>query len=149
MSTRYFEDFAVGQRYRSASRRLEGDRIKSFAAEFDPQPFHLDDAGARDTIFHGLAASGWHTAALSMRLLTESGLDIAGGIIGAGVEALRWPQPARPGDELRLDCEVIEVRPSQSKPHQGWIKLRMTTLNQSNEAVQVLVADLLVPRRPA
>jgi acyl dehydratase len=149
MSIRYLEDFAVGQHYRSASRHIAGDSIKSFAAEFDPQPFHLDDASARGTLFHGLAASGWHTAALSMRLLTESGLDIAGGIIGAGVEALRWPRPARPGDELRVECEVIEVRPSQSKPHQGWIKLRMTTLNQNDEAVQVLVADLLVPRRPA
>lgn len=149
MSVRYLEDFAVGQRYCSAPRRIDGDRIKSFAAEFDPQPFHLDDAGARGTLFRGLAASGWHTAALSMRLLTESGLDIAGGIIGAGVESLRWPRPARPGDELRVECEVIEVRPSQSKPHQGWIKLRMTTLNQEDEAAQMLVADLLVPRRPA
>jgi len=149
MSARYLEDFAVGQRFCSARRRIDGDRIKSFAAEFDPQPFHLDDASARDTIFRGLAASGWHTAAFSMRLLTESGLDIAGGIIGAGVESLRWPLPARPGDELRVESEVIEIRPSQSKPHQGWVKLRMTTLNQNNEAVQMLVADLLVQRRPA
>lgn len=149
MSERYLEDFAVGQRYRSARRRIDSERMKSFAAEFDPQPFHLDDAVARDTIFRGLAASGWHTAAFSMRLLIESELKPAGGVIGAGVEMLRWPLPVRPGDELRVESEVIEVRPSRSKPHQGWVKLEMTTLNQNDEAVQTLLANLLVQRRPA
>jgi len=98
-------------------------------------------------MFRGLAASGWHTAALTMRLLVESGLNPAGGVIGAGVEELRWPRPVRPGDELRIESEVIEVRPSQSRPEQGWIKLRTTTLNQNGEPVQSFVANLLVPRR--
>jgi len=116
MTPRYLEDFAVGQTYGSGHIRIEGDRIKSFAAEFDPQPFHLDDDAARNSIFRGLAASGWHTAALTMRLLVESELKPAGGIVGAGFDEFRWPHPVRPGDELRVENEVIEVRPSKSRP---------------------------------
>ena len=101
MIGRYLEDFAVGQTFRSGRLRIDTERIKTFAAEFDPQPFHLDEEAARDTIFGGLAASGWHTAALTMRLLVESDLKPAGGIVGAGVDELRWPRPVRPGDELR------------------------------------------------
>jgi acyl dehydratase len=147
MNARYFEDFAVGQTFGSGRRRIEGERIKSFAAEFDPQPFHLDDEAARATIFHGLAASGWHTAALSMRLLVEGELRPAGGIIGGRLEELHWPRPVRPGDELRVESEVIEARPSNSRPDQGLIKLRTTTLNQNSEPVQIFVANLFVPRR--
>ena len=128
---------------------VDEERIKSFAAEFDPQPFHLDEEGARSTIFRGLAASGWHTAALTMRLLVESDLKPAGGIVGAGFDEFRWPRPVRPGDELRLESEVLEVRPSKSRPEQGWIKVRTTTLNQNADAVQILLANLVVPRRPA
>src|SRR5215467_15262169 len=147
MTPRYLEDFAVGQTYGSGHIRIEGDRIKSFAAEFDPQPFHLDDDAARNSIFRGLAASGWHTAALTMRLLVESELKPAGGIVGAGFDEFRWPHPVRPGDELRVENEVLEVRPSKSRPGRGLLKVRTTTMNQDGEAVQVLVANLVVPRR--
>src|SRR5437879_11214038 len=119
MTGRYLEDFAVGQTFGSGRLRVEKERIKTFAAEFDPQPFHLDEEAARGSIFRGLAASGWYTAALTMRLLVESGLNPDGGIVGVGVDELRWPRPVRPGDELRVKSEVIEVRPSQSRPDQG------------------------------
>ena len=117
------------------------------AAEFDPQPFHLDEDAARDTIFRGLAASGWHTAALTMRLLVDSEIEPAGGIVGAGFDEFRWPRPVRPGDELHIESEVLEVRASRSRPNQGLIKVRTTTLNQRDEAVQVQIANLIVPRR--
>jgi len=144
----YLEDFAVGQVYKTGRLRLERERIKSFAAEIDPQPYHLDEDAAATTIFAGLAASGWHTAAATMRLMVEGGLKPAGGIIGLGFEEFRWPKPVRPGDELHVESEVLEVRPSKSRPNQGLIKLRNTTLNQNGEAVQITVGSLLVPRRP-
>lgn len=147
MTERYLDDFAVGQVFRSGGIRVEADRIKSFAAEFDPQPFHLDPEAATHTFFRGLVASGWHTAALTMRLLADSELKPAGGIIGLGFEELRWPRPVRPGDELSLQTEVLEVRPSQSRPEQGLIKIRVTTLNQAGEAVLIQVGTLLVRRR--
>jgi acyl dehydratase len=147
MTVRYLEDFAVGQTFGSGRLRVDRERIETFAAEFDPQPFHLDEERARSTLFGGLAASGWHTAAVTMRLLVESDLKPAGGIVGAGFDELRWPRPVRPGDELRVESEVLEVRPSQSRPEQGLLKLRTTTLNQNGEAVQVAVGYLLVPRR--
>jgi acyl dehydratase len=145
----YLDDLRVGQRFKSGSHALSADRIKAFAAEFDPQPFHLDEAAARGSIFAGLAASGWHTAAITMRLLVEGELKPAGGIVGAGFEEFRWTKPVRPGDELRVESEVLEVRPSRSRPEQGLIKVRTTTLNQNNEAVQVLIGTLVVPRRRA
>src|SRR5213593_1118422 len=147
VSHRYFEDFTVGQTFGSGRILVEKERIKAFAAEFDPQPFHLDEAAARGSIFGGLAASGWHTAALTMRLLVESELKPAGGIVGAGFDEFRWPHPVRPGDELRVESEVIEVRPSKSRPEQGLIKVRTTTFNQDGKAVQILVSNLVVPRR--
>ena len=147
MTRRYLEDFAVGQKFGSGRLTIDEQRIKSFAAEFDPQPFHLDDEAARGSIFRGLAASGWHTAALTMRLLVESDLKPAGGIVGAGFDEFRWPQPVRPGDELHLESEVLEVRPSKSRPEQGMIKVRTTTLNQNDEPVQISVGNLVVPRR--
>jgi acyl dehydratase len=145
---RYLEDFTAGQKFGSGRIKVEQERIKSFAAEFDPQPFHLDDAAARDTVFRGLAASGWHTAAITMRLLVDSDVKPAGGFVGAGVDEFRWSRPVRPGDELRIEAEVLEVRPSKSRPDQGMIKLRTTTLNQDGEAVLVQVGNLVVPRRP-
>jgi acyl dehydratase len=148
MTERYLEDFAVGQIYGSGRLRVEAERIKTFAGEFDPQPFHLDEEASRQTIFGGLAASGWHTAAVTMRLLVESELKPAGGIIGIGFDEFRWPRPVRPGDELRVESEVLEVRPSNSRPDQGLIKVRTTTLNQNGEAVQIQVGTLLVPRQP-
>lgn len=149
MAERYLEDFVVGQVFGSGRLRIVAERIKSFAAEFDPQPFHLDEESARNTIFRGLAASGWHTAALTMRLLVESEIKPTGGIVGAGFDEFRWLRPVRPGDELRLESQVLDVRPSKSRPEQGLIKVRTTTLNQNGEAVQILIANLVVPRRPA
>ena len=144
----YLEDFAAGQRYGSGKLRVDAAAIKAFAAGFDPQPFHLDEEAARTSFFAGLSASGWHTAALTMRLLVESGLRPAGGIIGTRAEELKWPRAVRPGDELEVEAEVLEVRPSRSRPGQGYVKCRATTLNQRREPVQVLVMNLLVPARP-
>ena len=148
MTSHYLEDFAAGQTFSSGKMEIDKERIKTFAAEFDPQPFHLDDEAAGQTIFKGLAASGWHTAAATMRLLVDSDIKPAGGIVGAGFDELRWPRPVRPGDQLRVESEILEVRPSRSRPDQGLIKVRTTTLNQNDEAVQVLIGSLVVPRRP-
>ncbi len=144
----YLDDMQPGQTFGSGAVTVDANMIRRFAAEYDPQPFHLDDAAARGTLFRGLAASGWHTAALTMRLLVDGGLPIAGGIIGAGMDEVRWPAPVRPGDDLHLHIEVLEVRPSQSRPDRGTAKVRVTTLNARDEAVQVLVANLVVPRQP-
>jgi acyl dehydratase len=150
MTGRFLEDFAVGQTFAGPRRiRVDEAQVKTFAAEFDPQPFHLDHEAALQSIFRGLAASGWHTAAITMRLLVESELNPAGGIVGAGFEELRWPRPVRPGDELHVQSEILDVRPSRSRPGQGTIKVRTTTLNQTGDAVQVSVGNLVVPRRPA
>jgi acyl dehydratase len=144
---RYLEDFAVGQTFGSGRVRIEPEKAIAFAAEFDPQAFHLDEAAARESFFGGLTASGWHTAAATMRLLTESDLKPAGGYIGAGVDGFRWPRPVRHGDELHIKCEVIEVRPSKSRPQQGLLKLRTTTLNQHGEPVMTYIATLVVQCR--
>jgi acyl dehydratase len=143
----YLDDLVPGLVLRSGELTVTAEAIKAFARDFDPQPFHLDEAAAEGSFFGGLAASGWHTAALTMRLLVEGGLPLAGGIVGAGMDELRWPRPVRPGDRLRLESEVLEVRPSRSRPSQGLVKARTTTLNQDGEPVQVLVANLVVPRR--
>ena len=150
MSTLYLEDFAPGQRFVGNTRIcIEEDRVKTFASEFDPQAFHVDASAANASIFRGLAASGWHTAAVTMRLLVDSGLQPAGGIVGAGFDELRWPRPVRPGDELRVESEVLEVRPSKTRPEQGLIKVRTNTLNQNGEVVQTSVGNLVVQCRPA
>src|SRR5207253_1904362 len=143
MIGRFLEDFAVGQTFRSGRVRIDTERIKTFGAEFDPQPFHLDEEAARDTIFGGLAASGWHTAAITMRLLVESDLKPAGGIVGAGADEFRWPRPVRPGDELRTESEVLAVRPSRSRPDQGLIKALAARLtSETGRSVTALPADL-------
>lgn len=147
MTERFLEDFAVGQTFGTGRLTVDAQRIKTFATEFDPQPFHLEETAAATSFFRGLAASGWHTAALSMRLLVEGELKPAGGIIGAGFEEFRWPLPVRPGDELRVESEVLDVRPSKSRPTQGLVKVRNTTLNQNGEAVLVQVVTLVVLRR--
>jgi acyl dehydratase len=145
----YLDDLQPGQKFRGATETLVDEAaIKAFARQYDPQPFHLDDEAARTTMFGGLAASGWHTMALTMRLLVDGGAPIAGGIIGAGTDELRWPRPVRPGDELRAESEVLEIRPSRSRPTQGMVKMRTTTLNQNGEPVQIFVANLVVPRKP-
>jgi acyl dehydratase len=143
----YFEDLAPGQTYRTGTLTVDTDAIKVFAKQFDPQPFHVDEHAAEKTFFRGLAASGWHTAALTMRLLVTEGAPLAWGIIGAGVEELRWPRPVRAGDRLHAESEVLETRPSNSQPGQGWVKMRTTTLNQNNEPVQIFTGNLIVPRR--
>lgn len=141
----HLEDLQVGQRFTSASHAVDEAQIKTFAAQFDPQPFHLDNAAAERSLFMGLAASGWHTAAITMRLLVES-IPIAGGVIGAGVE-VAWPRPTRPGDILWVESKVLAITPSRSRPDRGMVTLRSETLNQHGEAVQVLTAKLVVPRR--
>jgi acyl dehydratase len=149
MTARYLEDFVPGQKFASGQLKVDRERIKSFAAEFDPQPFHLNEEAALESVFKGLAASGWHTAAMTMRLLVESELKPAGGIVGVGFDEFRWPSPVRPDDTLHLEIEVLAVRPSKARPDQGVVKVKTTTLNQSNEAVQVSVVNLIVRRRCA
>src|SRR5260370_38770 len=143
----YLDDLHVGQRFQSGSYLMEAARIKEFAAEFDPQPFHLDQVAAEASIFRGLAASGWHTAAVAMRLLVAGGLPFADGIVGLGGE-IAWPKPTRPGDTLQVESEIIEITPSRSKPQQGIVTVRSTMFNQDREAVYLLTAKLLVLRRP-
>ena len=143
----YFEDFAAGQTFRSDRRQMTAEAIRQFASEFDPQPFHTDPEAATDSLFGGLIASGWHTAAITMRLLVDSEFKPANGFIGAGVEELRWPQPVWPDDTLHLMSEVLETRPARSRPDHGMLKLRTTTLNQNHEPVQIMVAHILVVRR--
>ncbi len=143
----YLEDFAAGQRYVSGTIRVDAGSIKAFAAAFDPQPFHLAEDAAQASFFAGLSASGWHTAAMTMRLLVESRFRPAGGIIGTRAEELRWPRAVRPGDELVVEAEVLEVRPSSSRPGHGYVKCRTTTRNQRGEPVQLLVMNLLVEAR--
>jgi acyl dehydratase len=146
MKELYLDDLHVGQRFNSGSYVMEAARIREFAAEFDPQPFHLDEAAAEASVFKGLAASGWHTAAAAMRLLVTGGLPFASGIVGLGGE-IAWPKPTRPGDTLHVESEIVEITPSRSKPHQGIVTVRGTMFNQNEEAVYVLTAKLLVPRR--
>jgi acyl dehydratase len=144
----YFEDFAVGQKFASGRLGVTAAEIKEFAASYDPQPFHLDEAAAKASPFEGLAASGWHTAALTMRLIVGGEFRPAGGILGFGGE-LAWLKPVRPGDELHAESEILETRRSQSRPGRGIVKVRVTTLNQDGEIVQTFTPALLVPLRPA
>jgi acyl dehydratase len=143
----YLDDLHVGQRFTSGSSLMEPARIKEFAAEFDPQPFHLDEATAVASVFKGLAASGWHTAAVAMRLLVAGGLPFANGIIGLGGE-IAWPKPTRAGDTLHVESEITEITRSRSKPQRGIVTVRSTMFNQEGEAVYLLTAKLLVFRRP-
>ena len=147
MTPLFLEDLQPGQRFTSASQTIDAEAIKDFAAAWDPQPFHLDEEAAARTLFGGLAASGWHTAALSMRLLVTTGLPLAGGIIGSGGELL-WDKPVRPGDTLHVTCEVLEVTPSRSRPDRGMVRVRCLTLNQNGETVQSFTPKLVVSRRP-
>ena len=145
----YFEDLAVGQRFGTGTVTVEPEMITAFAAEFDPQPFHLDEEAARESPFGGLVASGWHTAALTMGLLVGGELRVVGGLIGLGVEELSWPRPVRPGDVLRVESEVLGLRPSNSKPDRGIVRVRNTTLNGEGQPVMVQVVTMVVPRRPS
>ena len=144
----YLDDFAVGRKFVTGEVTLALEGCKAFAADYDPQPFHLDEAAAQSSVFGRLAASGWYTASLSMRLLVDSDIRPAGGLIGLGGE-LTWPRPTYPGDTLHVECEVLEVRVSKWKPDRGVVTMRNQTLNQHGEAVQIIVVKMLVPRQPA
>jgi acyl dehydratase len=145
----YYEDLAVGQTFRTGTVTVEPEAIRAFAAQFDPQPFHLDDEAARDSLFGGLVASGWHTAALTMKLLVGGELQIVGGLIGLGAEELRWPRPVRPGDVLHIESEVLGLRASNSQPDRGIVRVRNTTQNQDGEPVMFQVVNMIMPRRPS
>ena len=149
MRDAFLEDMSVGQRFGSGTVRVSAEDIIRFAQEFDPQPFHLDPVLAGQTLFGGLAASGWYTAALTMRLLVEGEFLPAGGIIGAGFDELAWPIPVRADDELRVMSEILAVRRSQSRPMQGVIKVRNLTINQNGDTVQRAVGNLIVKARSA
>ena len=143
---RYLEDFVVGQTFRTRDRQVTAEEIKRFAADFDPQPFHLDEALAAGSVFSGLVASGWHTAAITMKLLVESDFVPVGGMIGLGFEG-RWPKPVRPGDTLHVESEVLNIRRSSSNPTRGVMTVRGATVNQNGEAVQLSTFNLIVPCR--
>lgn len=145
---RYLEEFVIGERFVSESVTVSESDIITFAKQFDPQPFHTDPVAAVDTALRGLAASGWHTAALTMKMLVGSGPTPAGGLLGAGVEALDWPTPVRPGDTLHVEWEALTVRESRSRPTSGIATIQCTTLNQRNEVVQSFRPKLFVPKRP-
>jgi hypothetical protein len=142
----YLEDLHIGQRFVTGSHIIDAEQIKTFARQFDPQPFHTDEVAAKDSFFRGLAASGWHTASLSMRLMVDDGPKFAGGNVGAGVE-VAWPQATRPGDVLTVESEVTAIHPSLSKPDRGIVSMRSETKNQHGEVVQVLKSKSLVMRR--
>jgi acyl dehydratase len=144
----YLEDLHVGQKFISSTLEMTAERVRTFAAEFDPQPFHLNEAVAKQTVFGGLSASGWHTAAATMHLLVTGGLPLGNGIIGLGGE-LSWPRATRPGDTLHVESEVLEIVPSRSKPNQAVVKIRSTAMNQSDEPVYIFTAKVLVFKRPA
>jgi len=144
----YLDDMTVGQRFRSGTYLMDTENIKAFAVQFDPQPFHLDEAAADASVFKGLAASGWHTAAVAMRLLITGGLPFASGAVGLGGE-IEWPRPTRPGDLLHVESEIVEILPSRSKPNQGIVRVRNVTVNQNGEPVQIFTAKILAFKRPS
>ena len=147
MSERYFDDFKRGDRFQSQPLEVTEKQIIEFARAFDPQTFHLDPQKAERTIFKGLIASGWHTAAITMGLLVRT-LNFAEGAIGLGVNELCWPNPVRPRDVLRVETEIVDLRKSKSKPNHGIIRLRNVTTNQRGEIVQTMFASAMVPRKP-
>ena len=145
---RYFEDLKVGDKFNTAEYEMTAEEIIAFGQKFDPQAFHTDPVAATGTLFGRLVASGWHTAAVSMRLMVLGEMALDGGVIGQGMESLRWPRPVLPGDRLRVVSEVEELRPAPARPDRGLIKLRCRTYNQDSKIVQDMTATLLVARRP-
>jgi acyl dehydratase len=145
MKERYFDDLKVGNRFQSEPFKVTGKTIIEFAEKYDPQKFHFNAKSAERSIFKGLTASGWHTAAITMRLFVKT-LNFAEGAIGLGVDKLRWPNPVRPGDALRVRTEIIRLRPSRSKPNYGIIRLRNETTNQRGQIVQTMTASVMVRR---
>ena len=147
-SQMYYEDLAIGRTYRTTSVEVTAEEVKAFAARYDPQPFHLDPVAAEKSVFGGLVASGWMTAALTMRLMVTSEFKFGSGVVGLGVDTLQWPKPVRPGDRLAATMEITAMRTSESKPNYGIAKLRTTTTNQHGGIVQVMISTILIPRRP-
>lgn len=143
----YYEDLVVGRVYTTGLIEISAEEAATFAARYDPQPFHVDLAAAQQSVFGGIVASGWLTAALTMRLMVEGALGVGGGVVGLGVDLLRWPQPVRPGDTLTALVEVMTMRVSESKPAWGVVKLRTLTTNQTGAVVQEMLSNILVPRR--
>jgi acyl dehydratase len=143
----YLDDLKVGDRFASGPQRMEAEAIKAFARHFDPQPFHLDEAAARDSLFGGLVASGWHTAAVAMRLMVDGGaLPIAGGVVGTNAE-LRFLAPVRAGDELHAEVEVLEVAPSRSRPDRGTVRIRCNMVNQNGQTALRMETAIIVRRK--
>jgi|SRR6185312_1376398 len=142
----YLEEFRVGERFRTAEYEMTEEKVIAFAREYDPQPFHVDHVAGKASVLGSLAASGWHTAAITMRLLVTSGLPFANGMVGLGGE-IAWPRPTYPGDILHVECEILDVRPSRTKPRQGVVTIKNTTINQRGEQVQVFTAKILAFRR--
>ncbi|MFZ1107545.1 MAG: MaoC family dehydratase [Rhodomicrobium sp.] len=142
----YLEDVSIGSKFSAGPIALSEEAIVAFASEFDPQPFHTDAEAAKATLFKGLAASGWHTACVTMRMLVDGAMPFVGGAIGLGVE-ISWPRPVRPGDALVVEAEIVEIKPSSSKPHQAIVTLRTTTTNQNGETVQVMTSKNLIFKR--
>jgi acyl dehydratase len=148
MSGLYLEDVSVGQRFNSEPYRVSETAMIEFARQFDPQPFHLNHAAANASVFQGLAASGWHTAAIAMRLLMTGPMQFAGGAVGLGVDELRWPHALRPNDTVQLETEILETRPSRSKQGFGIVRIRNVAKNQNGDVVLSYVANAMVRRRP-
>ena len=148
MSGLYLEDVSVGQRFNSEPYRVSETAMIEFARQFDPQPFHLNHAAANASVFQGLAASGWHTAAIAMRLLMTGPMQFAGGAVGLGVDELRWPHALRPNDTVQLETEILETRPSRSKQGFGIVRIRNVATNQNGDIVLSYVANAMVRRRP-
>lgn len=146
--TLYFEDLPIGREFSSAPITVTQREIIEFASVFDTQPFHTDPVAAASTFFVGLAASGWHTAALTMKLMTNGTMPISGGIVGAGADEIRWPNALRPGDTIHLECKIVGARLLKSKPGIGLVRVEATTVNQHGQPVQVLFPNMLVPTRP-
>jgi acyl dehydratase len=145
----YFEDFQIGHKFASmSSTKVSAQEITEFAEKYDPQPFHLDEAAGKSTFFKGLAASGWLTAAIVMRMRVEN-IKVHGGMIGAGVEEIRWTEPVRPGDTLRTESEVIALRPSRNRPQYGLVTIFTNTFNQRDEVVMKSTVKFLAPMRNA
>lgn len=145
----FYEDLTLGATYRSPTIEVSTEEAIAFAQRYDPQPFHTDAAAAARSVFGGLVASGWMTAALTMRLMVSGEFHFGPGVVGLGIDTLRWPRPVRPGDKLTAVVEVMAMRPSGSKPEYGIVKIQTTTTNQQGEIVQSMVSNILMPRRPA
>jgi acyl dehydratase len=144
---RWFDDLTLGMRFRSRTQRVTREDIKQFASQFDPQPFHLDEAAAELTPLRGLAASGWHTAAIAMRLVVEVRPFGPHPLLGIGVDELRWLAPVRPDDTIYIEGEVVELTPSRTNP-QGVVRVKWTAFNQHGEPVYTFTPIGIVPRRP-